>query len=1084
MIWSIVKYELRGHLFHWSALMMVGLMIFQGIWYTYGHFETFGSQDLMINAPAIFYLNLAGMGPTMLVIIALITGRILFKDIEQKTGNWLFSLPIGKRPFFLGRFWAAYLINGVIALGYVLGMLLLPVLGLDDANRYGPAPLGQLLHGYVVLVLPNLFLLVSLIFTLVVWFRNLVSGYFSTFFMTLLFLLMLSVAESQEETTIYELLDPFGFVGTQAIILEMTNAAKNTTYLPIEGPLLLNRIGWTLLGLVIFVLGYLRFDFKDFLMGKGKVAKTAAPPQDDPVLVQWPIAVTKSFGSATLIKKLWGLSKSEFLQIARPASFRVLLLIIGLMILIFNLSGNAAYHVGHTIPLSTTMTHFRFVFGGFIMLLLMVWAGELFFSDRTTNIWQITDALPVPLWISKLAKLFAMVGVSAVVVATFILVGMLSQLLQGAPDLIELRVYALDFLIYNWSFLTYIQQIAWVFFIAGLTQNRFLTHIISVSFFVVLTVSFEYGLIEELRYGYSFTTGLEDYSELSAYRHFTESANWYFLMWLFLSILFVLLGIHFWNRGSGQSWAKKWRFRGRQLSGGGKAFAAAMLLGFILTRIHIIDQVYTQGNFVSTAQREADAADYERRYQFLAEVPQPKYRRVDLHFDFYPSQRSAEYEARITLLNPDSLRSIDSLYLDFPDFVAIQQLTLDQTAVRPSRVDEQYGMYVYPLPAPLSPGDSLLLHLVGKKQYRGFVQGVEDGQFDLVADGSFGSIRAFFPVIGYHEEETLRRNRKREEQGLDRIAARMADLEDAQALGALSITPDAMLVRGSIVIGTEAGELPLAPGILTRTWRDERRVYRQYELREPVPFNWCLGSLASTPVTFKDGVTEFSIWAHPRHPYNLDFYQNALSQAKGFIENTLGACKAPQIRLVEISHYQDAFYTFPNGLAISEKEGWYVDTSRLKERAHLYHSVANLMLRWWLSERLQVANVQGADMLRLALPEALALLLVQQQLGSEAVELIIEKKQDYYDKNRYNEPNAEPPLLLADGADYLEPNKGAIALYRMIERVGPAVFVQKTRAWLALSQDRLVTFKAYYEYLLRDLSAEAQADLNAVFTRR
>ena len=81
-------------------------------------------------------------------------------------------------------------------------MLLLPVLGLDDANRYGPAPLGPLLHGYVVLVLPNLFLLVSLIFTLVVWFRNLVSGYFATFFMTLLFLLMLSVADSKYKTTI------------------------------------------------------------------------------------------------------------------------------------------------------------------------------------------------------------------------------------------------------------------------------------------------------------------------------------------------------------------------------------------------------------------------------------------------------------------------------------------------------------------------------------------------------------------------------------------------------------------------------------------------------------------------------------------------------------------------------------------------------------------------------------------------------------------------------------------------------------------------------------------------------------------
>ncbi len=38
MIWSIVKYELRGPLIHRSALKMVGHMNFQGIRYTYGHF--------------------------------------------------------------------------------------------------------------------------------------------------------------------------------------------------------------------------------------------------------------------------------------------------------------------------------------------------------------------------------------------------------------------------------------------------------------------------------------------------------------------------------------------------------------------------------------------------------------------------------------------------------------------------------------------------------------------------------------------------------------------------------------------------------------------------------------------------------------------------------------------------------------------------------------------------------------------------------------------------------------------------------------------------------------------------------------
>lgn len=47
-------------------------------------------------------------------------------------------------------------------------------------------------------------------------------------------------------------------------------------------------------------------------------------------------------------------------------------------------------------------------------------------------------------------------------------------------------------------------------------------------------------------------------------------------------------------------------------------------------------------------------------------------------------------------------------------------------------------------------------------------------------------------------------------------------------------------------------------------------------------------------------------------------------------------------------------------------------------------------------------------MVTITLPEALPLIFINQRLGEEAVNVLIEKKQSLYDKNRYNESNAEP----------------------------------------------------------------------------
>ena len=138
------------------------------------------------------------------------------------------------------------------------------------------------------------------------------------------------------------------------------------------------------------------------------------------------------------------------------------------------------------------------------------------------------------------------------------------------------------------------------------------------------------------------------------------------------------------------------------------------------------------------------------------------------------------------------------------------------------------------------------------------------------------------------------------------------------------------------------------------------------------------------------------------------------------------------------------------------------------------------MIKIWLESNTEVANVQGADMIQLALPEALAMHYVDQTIGEEATKLLIDKKSDLYNKDRYNEPNQEPVLLYADGADYLEENKGAIAMFQLLESIGSDQFIEILKNWVQ-SADEPKVFKTFYYQYLASLSPTDHQDMKKMF---
>ncbi len=1064
MVKTIFPFELRTRFASPLTWLMLLMMCFQGVWYTLAVYDFYVHDQALINGAGIFYVCLSGGGMILMIIIAMITGMSLYRDIEERTALFLYAFPIDEKRFFLGRFFAAYAVNLLLVLAYVLGMIIMPYLGVGPADKFGPVPWLQLVHGYALFGLTNIFLLTAVSYFCVVRFRNMAASYIGIFLFVLIFLVAEAVSGNSPYITAIMILDPFGFVYTKEIVDGMSVAEKNSAFLPVGEMLLLNRLLWVGIGLLALTYSYFRFSFRDFIQAAfGSARRTLqgdVVASHDASFTHVAVPhVKRLFSIGEYFRKLGRFALVEFLNVVRPASFKVVLMVVAVMFFLYMVLWNPVYYVGAQVPLTSGMTTTRLHTGFLMIILLMIWSGELFFKDRTTGLWQVVDAAPMPSWVTLLSRFVAMCGVALIISLTMLVSGIVAQVGQGFFA-IDWQIYINDLLGFRFGWLTYVLYIGLVFFVAGLTANRFLTHVVCVGYFIFLAISFDTGIIEQIRYGYGFTPGIDDFSELNRYGIFSISSAWYFLLWLCLAVPFLLAGIRFWNRGSEKGVFKRvFSFHG-ELGWGGVAISVASLALFFFLQSFLVAEVNATRNYVPGGREDTEAAEYEKRFGEAQSFASPRITAVDLRLDLYPLEQAAECRAELTLDNPSS-EPVEKLYVNADYFTEISSLRMDGRKLERLEADKVLGMEVYALPEAMAPGDVRTLVIDSRKSYPGLSQG--EPRADMAYNGLFMERPVL--VIGYDPGKELLENNERKANGLDMLDSRMDPPDDPVSLEKHYLATDAGLVSGTITVSTPATQTAFAPGVLVKRWAENGRNWFRYELETPSPLHWYVGSADYAEEVLTAGETEVTLLYKEDHDYNLDLYREALEEGVSYLESHLGAYPYTELRVAEIPFYQDPFYAFANTIAVSEKEGWFGDRNNADVVSFIRFSVTRELFRQWVMENGFLANVQGAEMLWTALPEAMALGFLEQRDGEERVAVILDKKRRKYGKDRGAEPNQEPPLLYADGIEYLEENKGAIALYHLSKTVGHQRLSRLVREWFDSRKEAPLVFRDFYEYL-------------------
>lgn len=374
-------------------------------------------------------------------------------------------------------------------LGIVVGSILGPVFNLaDNTERFGPIRFRDYVYPFLLFVVPNMFLVGTIFFGLVAFSRQVFSTYAGSILLFVAYLLGSTLVQDLENKHLVNLLDPFGSYAYDAATKYWTPVEQNALQPTLEGDLLINRLIWFGVGVLVFAVTVLRFDFGRFLavkLGKTsprKKAKDDLEPVEAPSLASLPTP-TPVFRVGAYVQQMFQQARIEFGNIVRDPYFIAILLGAILFLFLDGWFGSQTYGTP-SLPTTYAMLEARNgTFFFFVLIVIIFYTGEVVHRDKTVHYDTIADALPVPDWMNYGAKLLSMLYVCLLLCTLIIVSGVLNQTVKGYFNY-EFSLYFRD--AYLIALTQYFQFVMLAFFVHTLVNQKFVGHIVTLAVYIVI----------------------------------------------------------------------------------------------------------------------------------------------------------------------------------------------------------------------------------------------------------------------------------------------------------------------------------------------------------------------------------------------------------------------------------------------------------------------------------------------------------------------------------------------------------------------------------------------------------------------
>ncbi|GAB3228802.1 hypothetical protein J0A67_13765 [Algoriphagus aestuariicola] len=1010
-----------------------------------GFGNTPASEKVFHNSPIVIAELLLLFSIFGILIASAVMGVPLYRDLEHKTGTFLFSYPITKSAYFMGRFWGSFATLLFISLGALLGIFLGSLFGPGfgtEADRYGPNLLVNYFQPWLSLLLPNLWLAGSLFFALIVFTRNIRSIYSGGIVVFIVYLLANFLAQDIENKDLVQLIDPFGLNTFDLQTRYLTPFEQNSFFLPLEGNLLLNRLLWVGLGIVFFVAAYARFSFTYFFQTDQK--KTKEKAETVTAGISKKITVASDFSKNYQWKSLKTLAKIEFQNIGKDIYFRSILLG-GLIFLILDFwIGNTLYSVPNYPSTSFLMEYKTYDYNLFVFIIIVFFTGESLHRDKATGYSVINDTFPVKDGVIIASKFLGMVMICLILTTIPIIVGLVIQTLKGYFDY-DLKVYLIDS--YLISLPDYLQMVMLVFAVHLLVNNKFAGHAAAIGIWLLMLILMNFADYNFNLFFFSNKPGYT-WSDMNGLGHFAEPLLWFNLYWTAWGIFLVLFFSIFFSRGSENSWESRWQNAKDRLSKPIPRLSFAFLAVALLSGAYIYQTVVYENNYSTSDEGTQRRVAYEKQLKKYEGIPQPKYTKVKIEANLYPMDRRADFIAEVQLVNKTDT-PIDSVHFNstsLSDFKIVWQS--DTLAHRfpleykPrkfqlfGRKKEREWYQITALPQTLMPGDTLNLTIVSKVEFKGFPNSGYGRE--IVYNGTFFS--GGIPEIGYDPNNELSSDEERRKNELPEKPEDLPNHDDPKGKMTLLFADEADFIQFETVVSTIPSQIAVAPGYLQREWEENGRRYFHYIQDTPIQSFFTFVSaeyeVLKDQAILPDGQkVNIEIYHDPKHTYNLDRFLDSYKDGLTYFSETYGNFQFRQMRILEFPRYAGFAQSFPNTVPFSESFGWVANFTDPDDFDYVYYVTAHELAHQWWGHQITPNATRGSNLISEALAEYSALILTERRYGKDNMKRFLKDELDDYLRGRANESKKENTFINCNRA-YQWYNKGSLILYGLRDLIG------------------------------------------------
>ncbi|HYC86277.1 MAG TPA: hypothetical protein VEB86_13685 [Chryseosolibacter sp.] len=1050
-LYEVFRFELAYQVRRpWPWLFIIVLIALTFLMSRDGSVSDVMFSEFFLNAPFLVALTTVFGTLIWMVMAAAVAGDAAARDATTRMYALTYTTGVSKGEYLGGKFLAALVLNAVILLSVQAGILLGVYLPGVHPDLIGPFRPAAFLTAYAYISMPNAFFATAIQFLLALKSGRAMAAYFGSFLLifTGFFVASLLLFKHGLGT----LLDPIGirFV-VEDIARLWTPHEKNWRLLEFEGIVLENRLLWIGIGVFTAALTYITFRFahRTSLNPWMRLARllpfsdtesssqalalpdTAGPPISVP-------RVHRTSGFAIHVRQTLAIASTSFRAIA--GSWAGLAMLAGIPLLTVPVVLDQMFSMGTPME-PTTLRVIGELTGSLsdelsrwvvVPFLIAYFAGELVWRERDVGMGEITDAIPGSEWIPVLGKFFGLVLTLVVFMTLLMAAGIVAQTILDYRNY-EIGLYLKTLL--GFQITEYLLFAMLAFVVHVVVNDKYLGHMVSVIAFVFIAMASLFGVEHNMLI---YAGGpIWSYTEMRGFGPTTGPWLWFKLYWLGWALLLAVAATLMWPRGRERTLRVRLQVARRRITPAtlwAVGVAAALILtvgGFIFYNTNILN------DHRSKSATKQLFAEYERRYRKYENIVQPRLVATKLYIELYPVRREIDIRGVYELVNASAER-IGSVHVSTAaGSIETRSVTFDRAATAEVN-DAEHGYRIYALEEPLEPGDTLELKFQLHAARRGFGnRGVDPS---LVENGSYFTNVAWFPMVGYQRRREL----------LSPSDRRAYELEPRPVLASLyEVEGREPAARGGgilfeAIIGTDPGEVAVAPGALQRTWnvpasandssRGRGRSYFHYATDAPIGDEWAFFSAdyavrKNNWVSSENRRVTVRIFHDPKHTAHVDHMMGGVIGALEFYSKQFGPYPYGHLNVVE---HPGAPGTGMHADASMIYYGQGLPTWRQKNELRLdlpYAIMGHEMGHQWT---LPYALVEGLPFLSEGLAWYFGIQFVRDSRGDEQARRLLRFM-------RQPHPHApirrgEPLLRALD--PYLAYRRGPMAMYALSEYIG------------------------------------------------